>query len=113
MTARYRRRALAAAALTAANLIVLNVWLGPFARLRVDLTGDRAYSLSPATVSLLHDLAEPLLIRAYLSERKPVSGSGTELVHVKRSIDILTEAQDQQIRSFYESLVERISEDHP
>lgn len=69
VTARYRRRALAAAALTAANLIVLNVWLGPFARLRVDLTGDRAYSLSPATVSLLHDLAEPLLIRAYLSER--------------------------------------------
>lgn len=69
VTARYRRRALAAAALTAANLIVLNVWLGPFARLRVDLTADRAYSLSPATVSLLQDLAEPLLIRAYLSER--------------------------------------------
>lgn len=69
VTARYRRRALAAAALTATNLIVLNVWLGPFARLRVDLTADRAYSLSPATVSLLQDLAEPLLIRAYLSER--------------------------------------------
>lgn len=69
VTARYRRRALAAAALTAANLIVLNVWLGPFARLRVDLTADRAYSLSPATGSLLQDLAEPLLIRAYLSER--------------------------------------------
>lgn len=69
VTARYRQRALAAAALAAANLIVLNVWLGPLARLRVDLTADRAYSLSPATVSLLAGLAEPLLIRAYLSDR--------------------------------------------
>ncbi len=69
VTARYRRRALGAAALAAANLIVLNVWLGPITRLRVDLTADRAYSLSPATVSLLAGLAEPLLIRAYLSDR--------------------------------------------
>ena len=69
VTARYRRRALAAAALAAANLILFNVWLGPFARLRVDLTADRAYSLSPATVSLLQGLPEPLAIRAYLSER--------------------------------------------
>lgn len=41
-------------------------------------------------------------------ERKAVSGSGTELVHVKRSKDLLIEAQDPQIREFYESLVERI-----
>lgn len=69
VTARYRRRALAAAALAAANLIVLNVWLGPLTRLRADLTADRAYSLSPATTSLLTGLGEPLLIRAYLSDR--------------------------------------------
>ena len=69
VTARYRRRALGAAALAAANLILFNVWLGPFARLRVDLTAEGAYSLSPATVSLLEDLSEPLMIRAYLSER--------------------------------------------
>ena len=69
VTARYRRRALAAAALAAANLILLNVWLGPFARARIDLTAERAYSLSPATVSLLQGLPEPLAIRAYLSER--------------------------------------------
>ena len=65
----YRRRALFAAVLAVANLILLNVWLGPFTRLRVDLTADRAYSLSPATVSLLGGLSEPLLVRAYLSER--------------------------------------------
>lgn len=41
-------------------------------------------------------------------ERKAVSGSGTELVHVKRSKDLLIEAQDPQIRAFYESLVKRI-----
>lgn len=69
VTVRYRRRALAAAALAAANLIVLNVWLGPLTRLRADLTADRAYSLSPATASLLTGLDEPLLIRAYLSDR--------------------------------------------
>lgn len=69
VTLRYRRRALAGTALLAANLLLLNVWLGPFARLRVDLTADRAYSLSSATISMLEGLTEPLLIRAYLSER--------------------------------------------
>ena len=69
VTLRYRRRALVGAGLLVANLILLNVWLGPFARLRVDLTAERAYSLSPATVAMLEGLQEPLTIRAYLSER--------------------------------------------
>ena len=69
VTAIYRRRAVVAAAFVIANLVLLNVWMSPLSRLRVDITADRAYSLSPATVSLLGGLAEPLLIRAYLSER--------------------------------------------
>lgn len=73
-------------------------------------THFQTYVADPWWSDLLDLLEEHDLVRR---ERKAVSGSGTELVHVKRSIDILTEAQDSQIRSFYESLVEKISEDHP
>ncbi len=42
-------------------------------------------------------------------ERKSMSGRGTDLFHIRRSKDILNEdEQDHQIRTFYESLVERI-----
>ena len=47
-------------------------------------------------------------------ERKSVSGHGTELFHIKRSKDILSEdPQDAQVRGFHDSLVEIIRADVP
>ena len=64
-----RRAVVLTTALVVANLILVNVWLYPLARLRVDLTGQREYTLSPATRDLLDGLQEPLLVRGYFSER--------------------------------------------
>lgn len=47
-------------------------------------------------------------------ERKSMSGRGTDLFHIRRSKDILSEdSQDGQIRAFYESLVKRIRANSP
>ena len=68
-TAAYRRNALTAVSLITLNLLVLNLWLYPLTRARLDLTQQREYTLSPTTRNLLSTLQEPLLIRAYFSER--------------------------------------------
>lgn len=64
-----RRGVALTSALLAINLIVVNVWLYPLGRMRVDLTEDNEYTLSPTTRDLLANLQEPLLIRGYFSER--------------------------------------------
>jgi ABC-2 type transport system permease protein len=51
------------------NLVALNFWLYPLSGLRLDLTEDRAYSLSRTTKDLLQGLSEPLTIRAYISKK--------------------------------------------
>jgi ABC-2 type transport system permease protein len=56
-------------ALIAVNVFVLNVWLSPVARARVDLTQHGAYSLSSTTAKILSGLDEPLLIRGYFSAK--------------------------------------------
>jgi len=66
-----RRTATAAVLLLSANALVLNIWLSHLGRLRVDLTQRKDYSLSPATKTIVGNLHEPLLIRAYLSETMP------------------------------------------
>ncbi len=68
-TAAHRFNARTAMSLIALNLILLNVWLYPFARARLDLTEDQQYTLSATTRDLLNSLQEPLLLRAYFSER--------------------------------------------
>ena len=68
-TKSYRRNAVLAVSLLALNLIALNIWLFPQTRVRVDLTADKQYTLSPVTKQLLANLQEPLLIRAHFSER--------------------------------------------
>lgn len=68
-TAGYRRRAAAIIALVGLNLLALNLWLYPLSGLRADLTQGREYSLSQPTKDLLTTLDEPLLIRAYISEK--------------------------------------------
>ncbi|MFN3705182.1 MAG: Gldg family protein [Thermoflexales bacterium] len=68
-SADYRRAANLTGALVALNLVVVNVWMGPLQMLRTDLTAQREFSLSNATLNLLGQLQEPLLIRAYISEK--------------------------------------------
>jgi ABC-2 type transport system permease protein len=68
-TAAYRRNATTAVTLIALNLLLLNLWLYPLTRARIDLTEQREYTLSATTRNLLSTLQEPLLIRAYFSER--------------------------------------------
>lgn len=57
------------ASLIALNLVFVNVWAYPLHGLRLDMTEERAYSLSPTTKSILSDLEEPLLIRGYFSAK--------------------------------------------
>lgn len=68
-TAAYRRNWQTLISLVTLNLVALNVWLYPISSLRLDLTSQREYSLSPATRDLLSNLQEPLLLRAYMSEK--------------------------------------------
>ncbi len=57
------------ALLLGANLLLLNVWVGSVAPLRLDLTADGRYSLSEATAQTLAGLEEPLTLRAYFSAK--------------------------------------------
>ena len=52
-----------------ANVLLLNLWLAPFTRVRVDLTEGGDYSISQVTVDVLAQLDEPLRIDGYFSER--------------------------------------------
>jgi len=65
----HRRGVALASTLLALNLVLVNVWVYPLGRLRVDLTQDREYSLSQTTRDLLGNLQEPLLMRGYFSEK--------------------------------------------
>jgi ABC-2 type transport system permease protein len=64
-----RRRLAALVALVAANMLLLSLWLAPVTRLRVDVTERGDYSISQVTVDALAQLAEPLRIDGYFSER--------------------------------------------
>jgi ABC-2 type transport system permease protein len=55
--------------LVALNVIALNLWLAPVHRLRVDLTENDEFTLSPVTAGLIASLDEPLRIRAFFSEK--------------------------------------------
>jgi ABC-2 type transport system permease protein len=68
-TAGYRGQVWLTVALVVVNLLILNLWLFPLGTLRADLTADNKYSLTPVTRDLVGNLQEPLLIRAYISER--------------------------------------------
>ncbi|MDA1190823.1 MAG: Gldg family protein, partial [Candidatus Poribacteria bacterium] len=68
-TKTHRRNAVVTTGFIAANLLLANVWLSQMYGLRVDLTENNDYSLSPATTEIVGGLQEPLLIRAYISEK--------------------------------------------
>ncbi len=50
------------------NLVVFNIWLFKGGAVRLDLTQNGEYTLSPVTRDLLSSLQEPLLIRGYFSQ---------------------------------------------
>jgi gliding motility-associated transport system permease protein/gliding motility-associatede transport system auxiliary component len=64
-----RRGALLALGLVIANAVVLNIWLHPVHRARLDITEDGAYSLSKSTRNIIDGLDEKLLIRGYFSDK--------------------------------------------
>ena len=65
----YRRGIFFTTLLVTLNLVLFNVWVFPLHGLRLDLTEQRKYTLSQTTRDLLSNLHEPLLIRAYFSEK--------------------------------------------
>jgi ABC-2 type transport system permease protein len=67
---RTRRQAVVAfTGLLALNLVLFNINIGPVAGLRVDLTENKQYSISPVTKKLLRGLQAPLTIRGYFSAK--------------------------------------------
>ncbi len=56
-------------ALLLANLVALNALLAPWVSARLDLTRDRAFSISPATRRLLGSLEDDLYVYGYFSKR--------------------------------------------
>ncbi|MEW6500090.1 MAG: Gldg family protein [Thermodesulfobacteriota bacterium] len=68
-TAGHRRQVKIALVLVGANLLAANLWLNSVHTLRLDLTADRKFSISPVTRQLLGELQEPLVVRGYFSEK--------------------------------------------
>jgi len=68
-TAKYRRGLITATVLIAANLLAANLWLNKVNGLRLDLTENREYSLSQTSRDLINNLADPLILRGYFSEK--------------------------------------------
>lgn len=68
-TAGYRRNAALTAGFLIVNLIVFNIWFNKVAILRMDLTQDKEYSISPTTKDLIANLDEPLIMQGFFSER--------------------------------------------
>lgn len=66
----YRQRSSWILMLVAANLLLIHAWLIPWGNaLRIDLTKDRRFSLSPITLKTLNHLGTPVLIRGYFSKK--------------------------------------------
>ncbi len=65
---RIRQREFVFSTLIILNLVATNAWLHPLRTLRVDVTQQREYSLSPTTKELLANLTEPVTIQGYFSE---------------------------------------------
>ncbi|MBP6217028.1 MAG: Gldg family protein [Oligoflexales bacterium] len=51
------------------NVLAANLWLSSVSFARLDLTQSKMYSISKATLEVMDQLQEPLLLRGYFSER--------------------------------------------
>ncbi|MFP8967703.1 Gldg family protein [Pokkaliibacter sp. CJK22405] len=56
-------------ALVVINLLLANVWLAPLTSLRLDMTQGNRFSLSDVSYNYLSRLHEPLVIKAYFSQK--------------------------------------------
>ncbi len=65
----FRRHARLGVLLVGLNLLALNGLAAPLRGVRIDLTAQGEYSISPVTRRLLDGLDEPLLIRGYFSSK--------------------------------------------
>ncbi len=73
-------------ALTLAIVVAINI-VGSYAFFRLDFTGDKRYTLSNATLSILEKVDEPITVKAYFSEDLPA-----EVAKGKQDFkDLLTE----------------------
>ena len=105
----YKRNVWLAFGLIGLNLILLNIILSPCNNLRLDITSDSEYSLTDTTKDLISTLEDPVIIRAYfsdkthpmlepliptikdiLSEYKTISGNNV-------SVKILDPSKDEQL----------------
>ncbi len=110
-TQAYRRSITWTSALVAANLVLMNVWLYPLQGLRLDLTQQQEFSLSQTTRDLLNNLQEPLVIRAYISQKThpllaPLAPQVSDLLkeyqiaaNGKVTADVVDPASDQAIEA--------------
>lgn len=65
----YQVKIIITSALLILNLVLINFWLFSLQGLRLDLTSQKEYTLSQVSKDLLGNLDEPLLIRAYISDK--------------------------------------------
>ncbi len=67
--AQERRATLVTLVLVALNLVALNALVASGLRARLDLTAERAFSISPATERIIEALEDPVTITGYFSQR--------------------------------------------
>ncbi|MBN1304695.1 MAG: Gldg family protein, partial [Anaerolineales bacterium] len=93
----YRTKKAVTSLLIAFNLIAVNVWMYPLQGLRLDLTESQEYTISQVTKDLLANLQEPLLIRAYISERTHplLAPLGPQVEDMIREYEIASEGMVQ------------------
>ncbi len=67
----YIRRALLFIVLIIITLFALNLVFSLITTARWDLTAEKQYTLSPATIEILHELKAPVRVRVFISENLP------------------------------------------
>ena len=96
------RRAVAVAELIciALLLVSLNIVAGHFLAVRLDLTAERLYTLSPGTLRTLARLDEPIVLRLYYSTRlgDEVPSYGVYAQRVRELLDQYVAAADGKLR---------------
>ncbi len=68
-TRSYRQAIITTVVLIALNLLAANIWLNKVSSARLDLTANHEYSLSQTTRDIIDNLADPLVLRGYFSEK--------------------------------------------
>jgi ABC-type uncharacterized transport system involved in gliding motility auxiliary subunit len=96
------RRATAAAALACSALLLIsvNIIVGRFGALRLDLTAEHLYTLSPGTLHTLQRIDEPITLRLYYSSRlgNEVPAYGVYAQRVREVLDQYVAAANGKLR---------------